>query len=182
MTLLSSFNAVHYRGIDGLSLPRLTPANLVTGVNGIGKTALLEAMWLFTGRYNPMLLWSANVQRSATPILATPILDPVAMLSNGILELHGVENGSRAKLKCVFEKVADVGRPASIGSPAEQNLAQLPVVGRINAYLDGKHAKGRAGGAHPTPWGLVTYQNPVSPATRPNCVIEGTKFQLGNLW
>ena len=178
MTLLSSFNAVHYRGIDGLSLPRLTPANLVTGVNGIGKTALLEAMWLFTGRYNPMLLWSANVQRSATPILATPILDPVAMLSNGILELHGVENGSRAKLKCVFEKVADVGRPASIGSPAEQNLAQLPVVGRINAYLDGKHAKGRAGGAHPTPWGLVTYQNPVSPATRPNCVIEGTKFQL----
>ena len=49
MTLLSSFKAVHYRGIDGLSLPRLTRANLVTGVNGIGKTALLEAMWLFTG-------------------------------------------------------------------------------------------------------------------------------------
>ena len=44
MTLLSSFKAVHYRGIDGLSLTRLTPANLVTGVNGIGKTALLEAI------------------------------------------------------------------------------------------------------------------------------------------
>ena len=173
MTLLSSFNAVHYRGIDGLSLPRLTPANLVTGVNGIGKTTLLEAMWLFTGRYNPMLLWNANVQRSTAPIL-----DPVAMLSSGMLELHGVENGSRHKLKCVFEKVADVARPATIGSPADQNLAQLPVVGRINVHLDGKHAKGRAEAAQPTPWGLVTYQSPISPATRPNCVIEGTKFQL----
>lgn len=173
MTLLSSFKAVHYRGIDGLSLPRLTSANLVTGVNGIGKTALLEAMWLFTGRYNPMLLWNANVQRSTTPIL-----DPVAMLSGGVLEIFGVENGARHRLKCVFEKVADVARPASFGSPAEQNLAQLPVVGRINVYLDGKRATEPAGGAQPTPWGLVTYQNPVVPATRPNCVIEGTKFQL----
>ena len=69
MTLLTSFGAVHYRGIDGLSLPRLSHANLVTGVNGIGKTALLEAIWLFTGRYNPMLLWNANVQRSTNPVL-----------------------------------------------------------------------------------------------------------------
>ena len=58
MTFLTSFQVVHYRGIDRLSLPALTPANLVTGVNGIGKTALLEAMWLFTGRHNPMLLWN----------------------------------------------------------------------------------------------------------------------------
>ena len=82
MPLLSSFKAVHYRDIfkavhyrdiDGLTLPRLTPANLVTGVNGVGKTALLEAMWLFTKRHNPMLLWDANVQRSDEPVL-----DPVA--------------------------------------------------------------------------------------------------------
>ena len=73
MPLLSSFKAVHYRGIDGLTLPHLTPANLVTGVNGVGKTALLEAMWLFTKRHNPMLLWDANVQRSDEPVL-----DPVA--------------------------------------------------------------------------------------------------------
>lgn len=49
MTHLSSFEAVRYRGIDGLSLPRLSRANLVTGVNGVGKTALIEAMWLFAG-------------------------------------------------------------------------------------------------------------------------------------
>ena len=173
MTLLTSFGAVHYRGIDGLSLPRLSHANLVTGVNGIGKTALLEAIWLFTGRYNPMLLWNANVQRSTNPVL-----DPVARLSSGTLELHGVENGTSHQLKCTFEKVADIAQPATIGNALEQNLAQLPVAGRIDTYLDGELANGNIGGIQPTPWGMVTHQNPVSPVTRPNCVIEGTKFHL----
>ena len=30
----------------------------------------------------------------------------------------------------------------------------------------------------PTLWGIVTHENPVHPVKRPNCVIEGTKFQL----
>ena len=51
MTLLSSFTAVRYKGIDGLSLSRLSRANLITGVNGVGKTVLIEAIWLFMGRY-----------------------------------------------------------------------------------------------------------------------------------
>ena len=172
MTLLSSFNAVHYRGIDGLSLPRLTSANLVTGVNGIGKTALLEAMWLFTGRYNIALLWNAHVQRSTTPVL-----DPVSRLSDDLLELHGVESGSHHQLKCVFEKVADIARQANFGDAVEQNLAQLPVVGRINAYIDRKPTEGKVGSAQPTPWGLVTYQDPTPTVARPNCIIEGTNFQ-----
>ena len=97
MTHLTSFRTVRYRGIDGLSLPRLSQANLVTGVNGIGKTALLEAMWLFVGRYNPMLLWNANVQRSNSHIL-----DPVSRLSGGTLELHGAENGLTHQMKNDF--------------------------------------------------------------------------------
>ena len=44
MTYLNSFEVIHYRGIDALSLPRLSRANLVTGVNGIGKTALLDRL------------------------------------------------------------------------------------------------------------------------------------------
>ena len=88
MTFLNSFEAVRYRGIDGLSFPRLARANLITGVNGIGKTAALEAMWLFTGRYNTSFLWNGNVQRSAKTVL-----DPIARLAKGALELLGVENG-----------------------------------------------------------------------------------------
>lgn len=173
MTHLSSFKAVHYRGIDGLSLSRLSPANLVTGVNGIGKTALLEAMWLFTGRYNPMLLWNANVQRSAGPVL-----DPVSRLSSGALELHGAENGSRHQMKSVFEKAAEIAVPATTREAKEKNLMQLPVAGRINTYLDGKLAKGGVGGMQPTPWGVVVHENPVPPKPESSCVIESTKFQL----
>ena len=102
MTLLSRFNAVRYRGINDLSLS-LFHANLVTGVNGIGKTALLEAMWLFTGRYSPGLLWNANVQRTTNPVL-----DPIARLSDGVLEFHGEENGSSHQLKSVYHRIADI--------------------------------------------------------------------------
>ena len=173
MTHLNSFEAVHYRGISGLSLPRLSRANLVTGTNGIGKTALLEAIWLFTGRYNPMLLWNANVQRSGNPVL-----DPVARLSDDVLELHGVENGSGHQLRSTFEKVADIARPAGIGNVTEKNLMKLPVAGRIDTYLDGALAEGKIGGMQPTPRGLVIHENPAPPMKRQNCVIESTKFQL----
>ena len=173
MTHLSSFKAVRYRGIDGLALPHLCQANLVTGVNGIGKTALLEAMWLFSGRYNPMLLWNANVQRSSNPIL-----DPVSRLSNGELELHGAENGSTHRMKTVFEKVAEIATPATTGESAERNMMQLPVAGKIKTYLDGELVKGDFGGMRPTPWGAVVHQTPVPPKPQSSCVIESTKFQL----
>ena len=173
MTHLTSFRAVRYRGIDGLSLPRLSQANLVTGVNGIGKTALLEAMWLFVGRYNPMMLWNANVQRSNRPVL-----DPVSRLSGGTLELHGAENGSTHGMKTTFEKVADITTPVTTGDVTEKKLMQLPVAGRINTFLDGKLAKGSIGGMQPTPWGMVAHENPVPPGSGSICVIESTKFQL----
>ena len=173
MAHLSSFKAVSYRGIDGLSLPHLSQANLVTGVNGVGKTALLEAMWLFSGRYNPMLLWNANVQRSTSPVL-----DPVARLSSGALELHGEENGSSHRLKSTFEKTAQIAAPAATGEVTEKHLMQLPVAGRINTYLDDKLAKGGVAGMQPTPWGMVVHENPAPPKPPSSCVIESTKFKL----
>ncbi len=173
MTLLSSFKVVHYRGIDGLSLPRLTPANLVTGVNGVGKTALLEAMWLFYGRYNQTLLWNRHVHR-----YNQPVLDPVARLSGDLLELHGVENGSSHQLRYVFEKAADNAHVATPGDAAERKFSQLPVVGHITTCIDGELVEGNPPGGMQTPWGLITLQNPVSPTPRPSCVIEGTDLQF----
>ena len=173
MTHLGSFEAVRYRGIGGLSLPRLSRANLVTGVNGVGKTALIEAMWIFTGRYNPSLLWNANIQRSTGPVL-----DPVSRLSSGALELHGKENGSIHRLKYAFEKTAEIVAPATAGEATERNLMQLPVAGRIDTWLDGKLAKGGVGGMQPTPWGMVIHESPAPPRPHSTCVIESTKFQL----
>ena len=171
MIHLSSFEALRYRGIDGLSLPRLSRANLVTGVNGVGKTALIEAIWLFLGRHSPSLLWNANVQRSGNPVV-----DPVRTLSDGAVELGGTENDVPHRLRCTFEPVSGVVRPAIVGT-GEENGPQLPVIGRILTSLDGETAQGNSGGMHLTPKGVVVHENPASPETI-SAVIESTKFQL----
>ena len=72
MVQLDIFSVWCHRGIVGLFLPRLSKANLITGANGGRKTALIEAMWLFAGRFNPGLLWNINLQRTQTS-LANPV-------------------------------------------------------------------------------------------------------------
>lgn len=173
MVPLSSFRAVRYRSIHGLSLPSLSKANLITGANGVGKTALLEAMWLFVGRYNPGLLWNANVQRSPSPTL-----DPISRLTDDKLELCGVENGTDHKIGFTFEKLEGVSSNGMTGAAVREDLKRLPpVVGRIRTYLDNKFVNEGNEGMQLTPSGLVLFQSPVPPEARPNCVIESARFQ-----
>ncbi len=133
MVRLERFTAVRYRGIDGLDLPLLTRANLITGANGVGKTALIEAMWLFVGRYNPSLLWNANVQRSRVPPL-----DPISRLTGGALTLRGKECGTKQEVGFIFEKINDVSSEGAIVRSLQGNTEKLsPVMGLIRTYLDG---------------------------------------------
>lgn len=63
-----------YRGIRGLRLDGLKRVNLITGPNGIGKTSVAEAVWLFNGRFYPQAPWSASTplaRRSATGATAS---------------------------------------------------------------------------------------------------------------
>ena len=175
MTFLNSFEAVRYRGIDGLSFPRLARANLITGVNGIGKTAALEAMWLFTGRYNTSLLWHGNVQRSNKPAL-----DPVAKLTKGALELRGRENDSLHSSKAGFQKVADIEGPKEIPvTPTPENPFMVPpVVGRIYTELDGNPPKREVGGLQGTPWGSVVFEAPGQPKERSSCTFLSTALPV----
>ena len=108
MIHLSSFEAVHYRGIDGLSLPKLSHANLVTGVNGIGKTSLVEAIWLFMGRYKNGLLKDRNILRSYHPVT-----NPVSELSDCSIDLRGIEDGEEYQWKASFDPVEQVVRESS---------------------------------------------------------------------
>lgn len=172
MIQLNSFKVVHYRGIDGLSLPHLSKANLITGANGVGKTALIEAMWLFTGRFNPSLLWNANVLRSQKPIL-----DPISRLTTGELELHGVENESSHEVKYVFEKIDTESPNLSLDGVVQEVSKNVPPAGFIRTYLDGTPTKGEFEPARLSSLGLVLHQSPNAPAGRPSSVIESTRFQ-----
>ena len=173
MVQLNSFRVGHYRGIDGLSLSRLSKANLITGANGVGKTALIEAIWLFAGRYNPSLLWNINLQR--TPV---DLADPISRLTGGDLELYAVENGEQHSLKFRFEKIDGRSPTERIAGTVQEDLKSLPpAVGFVRIYLDGKLVKGRPESMHVMPSGSVLYASPTVPAGRNDCIFLSTRSQ-----
>ncbi len=53
--MYKSFTARNYRCFADLTVEPLERINLIVGKNGTGKTALLEALWLHHGYYNPEL-------------------------------------------------------------------------------------------------------------------------------
>lgn len=58
-----SFSAVNFRGLKHLEIGPLGKVNLITGKNNVGKTALLEALWMHYGGDNADLGTRAAVFR-----------------------------------------------------------------------------------------------------------------------
>ncbi len=173
MIHLSSFEAIHYRGIDGLSLPKLSHANLITGANGVGKTALIEAIWLFMGRHNTQLLWNANVQRSSHTAM-----NPVSELSGDYVELRGTEDGTK-HLKVAFDpEPVEQFVPEFYGLDAIEASLQLPFAGRLQTWIDDKNIDAKFDSMYRTPTYTVLYKRPTPQESKRNCVIEGTRWQL----
>jgi hypothetical protein len=63
-----SFKVSNFRCLAELSLTGLERFNLIAGVNNVGKTALLEAMFLHCGAYNPELILKVNAFRGVERI------------------------------------------------------------------------------------------------------------------
>ena len=169
MTHLEGFRVRHYRGIDGLSFDNLTQANLITGSNGVGKTAVIEAMWLFAGRYNSHLLWNANVQRSRDPIV-----DPISELTATELDISGIEDGVRQRYQVSYR--GHVSDPEEAVTTRVSDPARLPIIGQILSKIDGTRMQGESL-PRPTPKGAVLSTVRHIPG-RAACIIEGTAWPL----
>jgi len=61
--MYQSFKVRNFRCFRDLNLTDLERVNLIAGVNNVGKTALLEAMFLHCGAYNPELTLRVNAFR-----------------------------------------------------------------------------------------------------------------------
>jgi hypothetical protein len=61
--MYKSFEVRNFRCFRELKLADLKRVNLVTGLNNVGKTALLEALFMYCGAYNPSLVIKINVLR-----------------------------------------------------------------------------------------------------------------------
>ncbi len=61
--MYTRFEIVNFRGFDHLMLDPLARVNLIAGKNNVGKTALLEALFLHIGAHNPELPLRVNAIR-----------------------------------------------------------------------------------------------------------------------
>lgn len=61
--MLRSFTIKNFRCFDELTIKPLEKINLIAGKNNVGKTALLEGMFLFAGATNPGLAMRINIFR-----------------------------------------------------------------------------------------------------------------------
>jgi predicted ATPase len=98
--VLDSLEIRNFRAFRHLRIERLGRVNLIAGKNNVGKTCLLEALWLYARRGNPQLIG---------PLLKTR--DELDVLSDGI------ENSKEfaASLKHLFCGRKDIREyPASI--------------------------------------------------------------------
>lgn len=55
--ILDSLEIQQFRIFRHLQIPRLGRVNLITGKNNVGKTCLLEALWLYARRASPAVIW-----------------------------------------------------------------------------------------------------------------------------
>jgi predicted ATPase len=61
--MYESFRAENYRCFKDITVEPLQRVNLIAGKNNVGKTALLEAIWLHHENHNPTLAYIVNVIR-----------------------------------------------------------------------------------------------------------------------
>ncbi len=69
--VLDSLEIQRFRIFRHLKIPRLGRVNLITGKNNVGKSCLLEALWLYARRGSPSLIWQlleARDEGSRPPI------------------------------------------------------------------------------------------------------------------
>ena len=58
--MYTSFQIKNFRSFDNLKLDNLARVNLISGKNNVGKTALLEALFIYCGSYDLGLLLTVN--------------------------------------------------------------------------------------------------------------------------
>jgi predicted ATPase len=69
--MYTSFEVRNFRCFRDLTITGFDRVNLIAGVNNVGKTALLEALFLHCGAYNPELAMRINAFRGIETMKVT---------------------------------------------------------------------------------------------------------------
>lgn len=139
--MYTSFRVQNYRCFEDMALTDLARVNLIAGKNNVGKTALLEALFLHARGYNPQFIFDLDVVRGLTPALDQPVpewefvflnrdsslivtlLGEDAKTGSRSLKLRFVEDSEeRDKIKLIIPK-SRFSNGASVLSPTSTILA-----------------------------------------------------------
>lgn len=139
----------NFRGFGSFELPDLGSVNLVTGQNGCGKTALLEALFLLAGGDNSALVMNIATMRG---LMSGPM--EVSTISSQLWEtlFHDLESATPIELNAVWEEGPKRVRQTvklSLGYPGAEVLrdgdqidlhsAGLDAAPRPDAFLQWEH-------------------------------------------
>ena len=61
--MFEQFSASHFRRFEEIEIRGLKRVNLITGPNGVGKTSLLEGLFILAGAFSPELAFRVNAFR-----------------------------------------------------------------------------------------------------------------------
>jgi AAA15 family ATPase/GTPase len=137
--MLTSFTVKNYRLFKELTIEPLSRLNLIAGKNNVGKTTLLEALWLYGGSTNPNLSIGVNALRGIRVFPLTPagIWDNLFRNFNTDIEIFMTAmrgHEKQHKLRILLEDVNMVRIPVtseSQGNGLEQQESPSP---RIKFY------------------------------------------------
>ena len=167
---LEEFEIGSYRGIGGLSIKNATKMNLIVGKNGVGKTSLLEAVWLFYNRQIPATLWHPDLSRSGYEYA-----DPTAELGhNGLISMEGVQGGVSRGYSVRFQAFharIPSSRQRRQDSP---NPGESQPLGMLRINLDGEEVAGQRQEFR-TPRGLVMLPK-LDPVKLPSALLTYESF------
>ncbi len=95
--MINSINIANFKGLSKLRIEDVSYVNLIGGMNNVGKTSLLEALFLFYNRYNVNCIISLYAFRAITALannvdsLWSPIFSNFDL--NNLIEISLAENG-----------------------------------------------------------------------------------------
>lgn len=85
--MYKSFKIKNFRGFEELEIEDIQRINLIAGLNNVGKTALLEAIFLHCGASNPNVAIHLNLLRGIEPSIARLTQIPNLLLESLFFKL-----------------------------------------------------------------------------------------------
>ncbi len=114
---LESLEIHRFRAFDHLSIERFGRVNLVVGKNNVGKSSLLEALWLYANQGHPVVVWKILEARDEGrgPERTLPL-----RARSPMEEDVGIEDFADS-VKQLFHRNSDTNYEARIGPQGVEN-------------------------------------------------------------